>query len=296
MDELKQTNLPANVPAKSEKGAIRSIVPKTFDDQLKFFTEITKSANTGVKTAGEAMMVFQKAKELGIGWANAVPHMPVINGKPGIDIHIIKAILSKPKSGVRWDHTENFVPVYRYIGEDGVAYEESELPPNHIVVSKFDVAVPGDKFKVAIVPTNVSTDPKKPIYKSVPVDRRSTYTFYRKKKDIDDSWIEVRVTSSFTYSEALTAGLPYDRSGKINPDSAWGKYAKLMLNTRAFTFGAREIADDLLMGNYEITELLDFSGVSYEITPEGDEVGKITILDQKGNEIKKEEPPKESPK
>lgn len=264
-----------------------SIVPKSFDEQIRFFTEIAKSTNTGVKSTGEALMLFQKAKELGIGWANAIPHMQVISGKPGIDIHIVKAILSKPGSGVRWEQTEDFVPVYRYMGEDKVVYEENELPPNFIIVNNFNDTGDSTKFRACILPTNTGTD-KAPIWKKVPVDRRSTYKFTRKKKDIDGTWFTVTLVSSFSYSEALKAGLPYDKQGNINTDSAWGKYTKLMVNTRAFTFGAREIADDLLMGNYELTELLDFSGVKYAITPEGNEVGSVTILDTNGNEISKE--------
>ena len=75
-----------------------------------------------------------------------------------MDIHIIKAILSKPGSGVRWEHIEDYVPVYRYMGEDKAIYEESELPPNYVVVSRLDVSVNPDQFKVSILPTNVSTD------------------------------------------------------------------------------------------------------------------------------------------
>ena len=37
-----------------------------------------------------------------------------------------------------------------------------------------------------------------------------------------------------------------------------------MIATRAYTFGAREIASDLLMGAYETTELFDMNNIKYD--------------------------------
>jgi len=256
-------------------------VPKTFDKQQEFFTQLIKGSVGGVKTVGDAMLVYQKAKELGIGWGNALPHMHIVDGKPGVDIHILKAILSKPGSGVQWEHTEDNVPVYQYLGEDQAVYQQFELPPNHIVVTSLSKEVEAGKFRVAILPTNVEPDPKKPpIFKKLPVDYRSTYIFTRKKRDIDGAWITVTAKGSFSWREAINAGLVKD-----SPKAAWNAYRNLMINTRAFTFGAREIADDLLMGNYETTELLDFSGVNYDITTSGGEVGNVTILDKDGKKV-----------
>lgn len=266
-------------------------VPSTFDESLKFFTEIARGANTGVKTAGDAMLLYQKAKELGVGWGNAIPHMHVIGGKGGIDIHIVKALLSKPGSGVTWEHIEDNVPLYQYMGEDQQIYLEHELPPNYIIITNFKEtpAIEG-KFRVAILPTNIEPDPKKtPIYKKLPVNWRSTYIFSRKKKDIDGTFIKVTAKGTFSWQEAVQAGLPFDRKGEINPDAAWNAYRSLMINTRAFTFGAREIASDLLMGNYEVTELFDINKMNYAVTEKNGEIGKVTILDKDGKPIKSPE-------
>lgn len=263
---------------KSENGLS---VPKTFDKQQEFFAQLIKGSVGGVKTVGDAMLVYQKAKELGIGWGNALPHMHIIDGKPGVDIHILKAILSKPGSGITWEHTEDNVPIYQYFGEDNVVYQEFELPPNYIVVNNLKDEAPVGRFKIVILPSNIETDPKKPpVFKKLPVDYRSTYIFTRKKRDIDGTFITVTAKGSFSWREALNAGLVKDSS-----KAAWNAYRNLMINTRAFTFGAREIADDLLMGNYETTELLDFSRINYDITASGGEVGNITIIDKEGKKI-----------
>lgn len=265
-----------------------NIAVTTFDEQLKFFTEIAKDANTGVKSAGNAMMLYQKAKELGIGWGNAIPHMHIVNGKSGIDIHIIKAILSKPGTGIRWEHTENNVPIYRYMGEDKAIYEEYELPPNYILVNSGNDTVPEGRFKVLILPTNIETDPKKPpIYKKIPVDYRSTYIFTRKKRDIDGEWMTVTEKGSFSWREAIAAKLPLNKNGEFSDDSAWQKYRNLMINTRAFTYGSRDIASDLLMGNYELTELLDINNVKYSVTEDKGDIGEVTILDASGAKVTK---------
>jgi len=95
------------------------------------------------------------------------------------------------------------------------------------------------------------------------------------KRNIKGEWITKTIFTSFTWKEALKAGLPLDKAGQINPNSNWSKYTKLMLGIRAFTFGARDIASDLLLGTYETSELYDFNDINYDI----DEEGKTTIVD-----------------
>ena len=51
----------------------------------------------------------------------------------------------------------------------------------------------------------------------------------------------------FSYSEAQSAGL-FDKD-------TYKKYARVMIANRAFTYGAREIADDVIMGACETSEL-----------------------------------------
>ena len=55
------------------------------------------------------------------------------------------------------------------------------------------------------------------------------------------------VTSHYSYSEAQSADL-------FSKDT-YKKYARIMIGHRAFVLGARDIANDLLMGCMETTEL-----------------------------------------
>lgn len=236
-------------------------------DQIDLFTEIAKDSRTGIETPAMAVMLFQKAKELQIGWANAIPHMHLVQGKLGIDIHIIKAIISKPGSGITVVKTEDFKPIYQYTNSDySTVWTDDTLPPNARVVDSFEVTpIPTGCFRVIIIPTPTAFDAAGNVTDTriEPFDYRTTYKFTRKKRDIDGKFIIEERTSSFSWQEALVAGLPMDKSGQFNVNSAWYKYRKMMLDHRAYTFGARDIASDLLLGCYETTELYDMTKSEY---------------------------------
>lgn len=244
-----------------------------FDDvpygiKIEILSNLAKDPKTGLNSAHNAVMIYEKSKELRVGWANAISHMHFVKGKLGIDIHIIKAILSKPETGVTWQKTEDYIPVYRYMDSTGVIWENDLLlPTNHKIVRAFpkkdDIAFDDITAYVMRVPTNVGTKDK-PIWQILPSDYRTTYEFTRKKKHIDGSWITVTEIGRFSWVDAIAAKLPMDSAGVFNENSNWQKYRKLMLATRAFTFGAREIASDFLLGAYETSELYDMNGIKYD--------------------------------
>ncbi len=235
-------------------------------DKLEIFKEIAKSSNTGVTDAAQALLIYQKARELGIGWANAIPHMHIIRGKAGIDIHIVKAILSRPSSGVTWECIEDYTSIFRYTDGNMIFIGKDTLPPEAQIVSKLADLVESGKRAFVILPEEVKDN--KPVFKAY--DYRTKYVFTRKKKHIDGKYIEVKSFKGvFSWRDALTAGLPYNKAGELDPNSAWTAYRKLMVDIRAFTFGARDIASDLLMGCYETTELYDINSLNYNVTEEG---------------------------
>jgi len=229
------------------------------NEQLAFFTKIAEDSNTGVTSPAMALLLYNKAKELRIGWANAMSHMQVIKGKAGIDIHILKAIISRPGTGIRVELLEDYVPLYYYTDKTfSITWTTDTLPKNATVVPNFE-NVAGIELPVIIAPTPTGYDKSGNVtgVAIVPYDYRTTYRFTRKKKDIDGSFYTETVTSSFSWQQALTARLPFDKNGNLNPDSNWQKYPYLMIDHRAYTFGARKIASDLIMGCYELQELLD---------------------------------------
>ncbi len=247
------------------------------DSQLELIVEA--AATTGVKSKGEALMIFQKARELGIGAGNAISHLHIVNGKSGIDIHIVKAILSRPSAGITWVQDKDFEPVYAAYSDGIIQYTYDTLPPNYIVLPKLsgnpiveELKTQG-KHPVAVLPTGKGNTLEV-------IDRISQYSFERIKRNIKGDWITVKTTSSFRWSDAIKAQLPLDKAGQLNPNSNWQKYSSLMLAIRAFTYGARDIASDLLLGAYETTELYEFSNIDYNINDEGHtEIIDATVTD-----------------
>jgi len=222
-------------------------------------SQLIGSQNTGVKTVADGMLMLMKAKELGIGFGNAIPHMHVVNGKPGIDIHIVKGILSKPSAFVTWKLTKNYEAVYSLITQD------SELINSNDDLGEYTLKiVPFSKLKTAtgkdneIVASHIIVKGKKTI-----IDRETEYFFTRQKKDIEGNVILTTSVGYFSEAMMRAANLHKNRDGFESPETPWFKYRQLMIATRAFTYGARDIASDLLMGNYETTELFDMMNIEY---------------------------------
>jgi len=233
---------------------------------------LVESPSSGIRNEGDALLVLLKAHELGIGFANAIPHIHVINGKSGIDIHIIKAILTKPKTGVTWKMINNFTPIYEAVLYTKAITDTQNLPDNAIKVAKLSGNPMVDKYVAeGKVPYVLKPNTQG---KFIPIDYITIYEFTRKKKDIDDTWIIDTYTSSFTWTEAVNAGL--------TSKNVWDNWGKTMLDHRAFTPGARAIASDLLMGNYSYEELLTINNY----TPiEYDEQGKVTAIINKNGDV-----------
>jgi len=233
---------------------------------------LVSSSGTGVKNEGDAMLMLLKAHELGIGFGNSIAHIHVINGKAGIDIHVIKAILSKPGTGVRWVKTNDFTPIYEAVLYTKAIIDTQNLPDNAIKVAKLSGNPMIEKYVAeGKVPYVLKPNAQG---KYVPIDYITTYEFTRKKKDIDGSWFTINEQSSFTWSEAVNAGL-------VSKD-VWVKWGKTMLDHRAFTPGARAIASDLLMGNYSYEELLTMNNY---IPNEYDDNGQVTTIINKNGDV-----------
>jgi len=247
-------------------------------------TSLVSDKTCGVKSEGDAYLVLLKAHELGIGFTNALAHVHIIKNKVGIDIHIIKAILSNPKSGVQTTRTFNYEPIYRCILYNSVQCLSTELPETAIRVLKLsgnpqiETLVANGKIPYRYVPDTKDSE------HSTPVDFITQYVFKRTYLNIKDEWETREHIETFKRSDAIRAQLMLDSTGQINKDSAWFKYEPLMIDHRCFTFGARAIASDLLMGTSSYDELLEVNGFSpSEITEDGT---IISITDKNGKRMK----------
>lgn len=66
-----------------------------------------------------------RAKDLALPFSTCIEHIHVVSGKTVIDIHIIKALLSKAQ--VIWECTHDYTCLYQYT-DGNIAYNENNLP------------------------------------------------------------------------------------------------------------------------------------------------------------------------
>lgn len=250
-----------------------------------FLDKIMRSDKGGIKSVNDGLAILMRAKDLNMPFSTAIEHIHVINGKTGVDIHVIKALLLR--AGVTWRCINNYSPLYEYT--DGInVYIDGKFPDfvercksvkeanekriadekngiTNETVYIYPVSWYSDfsgniyksynltnKFEVAVNRQHADSiikSGKIPIYKiaNQPVDYITKYEFTR---IINGN--TVTAIGEFTYSEAQTA--------KLFEKDTYAKYPKILISHRAFTYGARDIASDVIMGCMETTELKIISG------------------------------------
>jgi hypothetical protein len=178
--------------------SIATINTNYLDTWKPIINSLISSPTSGVRNEGEATLILLKAYELGIGFGNAIPHIHVINGKTGIDIHIIKAIIHKPGSGIRTERTKNYQPIYQCVTYDKKVLRSDMLPNNSIRISKLsgNEDIIKSELNKGNIPYVIYTDNAG--NPSI-IDYITEYKFYRKKKDIDGNYITETITSSFIF-------------------------------------------------------------------------------------------------
>lgn len=283
---------------KDESNAGLAILNLLDDKQLAqaevFLKKIIASDKGGIKSVNEGLAVLMRAQDLQLPFSTCIEHIHVINGKTGVDVHIIKSLLSR--AGVTWECTKDYTPQYQYT-DGNTIYNETQLPQYCVkcrtakeaeskttddVVGvypvKWYVDLKGnfynefqisDKCVVAINKQHaakLAQEGKFPIIRvaAQPIDYVTEYKFTRYKV-INGKEREITAISHFSYSDAKAADL-------FTKDT-YAKYARILIGHRAFTLGARDIGADLLMGVMENSELkivegIDLSPNDYEIVEE----------------------------
>lgn len=241
-----------------------------------FLKKIMASEKGGIKSVNEGFAILMRAQDLQLPFSSCIEHIHVINGKTGVDIHIIKSLLSR--AGVTWKCTKDYAPQYQYT-DGNTIYLETLLPDYCVkcrtateaeskttddvvgvypvrwytdlkgnVYNEFEVS---NKCEVAInrVHANkLANEGKFPIMRiaAQPIDYVTEYEFTR-YRNLYGKIVETTAISHFSFTEAQTADF-------FNKDT-YKKYARVMIGHRAFTLGARDIASDILMGVLETSEL-----------------------------------------
>ena len=241
-----------------------------------FLKKFMASKEGGIESVADGLAILVRAQDLQLPFSTCIEHIHVINGKTGIDIHIIKSLLSR--AGVVWECTKDYTPQYQYT-DGNTIYNETQLPDYCVKCRTAKEAIDVTKDDcVGVYPVQWFTDLKGNIYneqqvsekcvKAInkahalklaqdgkfpiiriparPIDYVTEYKFTRYQLINGKERIKT-CTSRFSLTEAQTAGF-FEKDTYV-------KYARVMIGHRAFTLGARDIASDILMGCYETTEL-----------------------------------------
>ena len=241
-----------------------------------FLKKFMSSEKGGIKSVADGLSILARAQDLQLPFTTCIEHIHVINGKTGIDVHIIKSLLSR--AGVVWKCTKDYTPQYQYT-DGNTIYLETQLPDYCVKCRTAKEAVDATKDDtIGVYPVQWFTDLKGNIYNEFqvsekcvkainkahalklasegkfpviripaqPIDYVTEYEFKRYRM-INGKEREITAISHYSFSEAQNAEL-------FSKDT-YKKYARIMIGHRAFVLGARDIANDVLMGCMETTEL-----------------------------------------
>ena len=250
-----------------------------------FLTKVMRSDKGGIKSVNDGLAVLMRAQDLQLPFSTCIEHIHVINGKTGVDIHIVKALLSR--AGCTWRCLKDYQPLYEYT--DGINVYIDGSFPEYVVrcksqkeaeeKAKEDIAADitdnvyvypvkwyqdfnGNMYKdyqlntkqfgIAINRQQVAEIAKSgrtPVYR-IPNKAVDFVTEYEITRKIDGK--EITAKGRFSYSEAVQAEM-------LEKDT-YKKYPRILIGHRAFTYAAREIASDILFGVMETTELKIVAG------------------------------------
>ena len=262
----------ANVNLLDEKGIA----------QAEFFLKkILTSDKSGLKSVQDGLAIMMRAKDLNLPFSTCIEHVHVINGKTGVDVHIVKALLLR--AGIVWNCTKDYVPQYQYT-DGNTIYLETQLPDyvvkcrnakeaeektNDDVVGvyplKYYADLKGnkyDEFQISnkcvkcinkIQAMKVASEGQFPVIRiaAQPIDFVTEYELHR-FKTINGKVVEMTSKGHFSYSEAAAADL--------FAKDTYKKYPRILIGHRAFMYGARDIASDYLMGLMSDDEIMEVIG------------------------------------
>lgn len=249
MTEISKTK---QIAKKGNQESQVGLSAKSLDDlnvgQLRDYAKVlVESELVPLKRPEDVIVAVLTGRSMGLTATASLNNIYPINGRGTLGVHLIKALLLT--GGVKYETIHDYVPMYGFAMKDGEGKVDTTVPP--LI----------DFFR----------EPKEYEARSKSIkDYGSLIKFTRKLRLSDGSWTEMTEYGKFTWGEAKLAGLT-DKKGDM-----WKKYPRQMVTSRAFTYGARLIAPDLLMGLYETSEMLDVKDIQYTI--EEDDVTPVSDI------------------
>lgn len=225
-----------------------------------------------IKNESDFVIAVISGNQLKLPFMTSINNIFAINGKPAMSTHLIRALLIK--GGVTFQKIYDNEPMFDFF--EGIKDSEGNLVAKKVK----GINAQGQPIEVPIkrgTATLDQIDTTKYVVGNKEANRITLYEFERMIKRPDGTFKTMKGTGKFTMVDAYTAGLVAD-----SDKSSWNKYPARMLDARASTIGAREIAPDIIFGMHSISELADAAGVKYEM---GDDFQE-KIIDTDYTEVK----------
>lgn len=269
----KTTNVLANIDLVNNREAAMLI-----------FKDLFTSGKMNVKSPTDVMAMYIKSQELGIPFMTASDHMHMVNGKAGVDIHILRAKILMAGC-ISWTLEQDYTPLYEYKDNTGALvgthYQDKEL------LEIYEVPKGTTPEELGADAKRIFAINKVPVFKSpsyVCYDNANEYrvlnrgTVIKFERDITFPNGDVKKVieyGRFTTEDLITAGLHQKKDGSVIWDSPHIKYPQVMQEHRAWTFGGRKIGADIILGLYETKEVYDMNNIEYNT----DDQGEVTVVE-----------------
>ena len=217
--------------------------------EIKQLAEVfIKGGLCPIKNESDFTIAVITGKQLKLPFTTSINNIFPVNGKPGMSAHLMRALLLT--NGIVFNKDNDFEEIFTYY--EAVKDAEGNLTVKKIKTGDKELPIPrGTDFLSNI-------DQSKYVVGNKAVNKGTQYTFTRQLRQLDGSYKDIKVVSSFTMVDAQTA--------QLADGTNWSKYPQRMCDARAFTIGAREIASDILFGMMSLSELGDTYNVPYTIT------------------------------
>lgn len=275
-----------NTPSLASRNCGMSAINLFDEKQLaaaeNFLTKIMRSEKGGIKSINDGLAVLMRAQDLNLPFSTCLEHIHVINGKTGVDIHIIKALLLK--AGCTWRCVKDYQPLYEYTDSINV-YVDGSFPDYVVRCNSQQEAEEKAKAdinhdKVYVYPVKWYKDFNGNLYKdyqlnqqrfgivtnkqqAIELSKNGKVAVYRVPNNPIDFITEYEITRKVGSKEVTAIG-KFSYTDAVQADmftkDTYKKYPRILIGHRAFTYAAREIASDILFGVCETTELKIISG------------------------------------
>lgn len=256
---------------------------KSLDELRAYGDEMAKTGFTPLKSGKDIVAAILTGQELGLKPMFSANNIYPINGKATLGVHAINKLLLE--NGIITEKIRDFEPCVNFVmkGEDGLAALIDSNGKDVKRVADADgnfTKAPEGSSPIVLREGFVDEAPADHEVKGKKiVNYKTVIKMTRKMRQPDGTFKDLVVIGSFSTKEAASVIINKVGETLLSKDN-WRNYPKTMTYTRAFTFTAKEIADDILGGLPETSEYADFKNIAYTMTEEG----KATVIKTENKE------------